>query len=162
MRAIRYNLEARMSYVIYQRTEMYKNSIAGGALVRPMFAEYPQDPHFNATMVDTVMFGEALKVDFQFDTDDANKDVLFPLFTNWLEVFFQELIVIEDDPVKIQSAPFNYPMVYQKEGTIVPFQHIIKTGARSTMGLKDTAVRFTVFLDQTTKDAKGHALIEDQ
>ena len=150
-----------MSLIMYQRTEMYKNSISGGALVRPMFTEYPQDRDFQPDMVDTMMFGEALKVDFQFKQGESNKDVVFPSNSNWLEVFFHTFIAVEEQRNVTQFASLNYPMVYQKEGTIIPIQHIIKTGARATSGLKSTPMRLTVLLDKDTTTAAGHVLVED-
>lgn len=42
-RQVQSNLEARLSFVMYTRTELYKIQNIGGALVRPLFAEYAND-----------------------------------------------------------------------------------------------------------------------
>lgn len=52
---------------MYQRAELYKISQVGGALVRPLFAEYPEINLYTPDMVDTVMYGDSVKVDFMLE-----------------------------------------------------------------------------------------------
>lgn len=74
---------------------MYKISNIGGALVRPLFTEYPEHPYYTPEMVDTVMFGDALKVDFVLSNSTADKKVLLPEYSLWLEIFEYKLIYAE-------------------------------------------------------------------
>ena len=86
-RAIANNLEARMALLMYQRTELYKISKYGGALVRPLFTEYPYVKAFTPDMVDTVMYGDSLNVDFVFDPEALQKVVYLPPYSIWLDIF---------------------------------------------------------------------------
>jgi alpha-glucosidase (family GH31 glycosyl hydrolase) len=71
----------------YQRTYLYKISQVGGALVTPLFVDYIQENIYTPSMVDTVMYGDALKVDFVFDSDKQTKDIILPSGSYWLDVF---------------------------------------------------------------------------
>jgi hypothetical protein len=46
------------------RTELYKISKVGGALVRPLIAAFPDDPNIDPSDVSTVMLGCCMKIDF--------------------------------------------------------------------------------------------------
>lgn len=147
--AIRNNLEARMSFIMYQRTELYKISNIGGALVRPLFTEYGYMSVFTPDTYDTLLYGDALKVDFAFTPDVADKVVFLPPYSIWLEIFAYERVAPRGTSNNVtMTIGLNHPIVLQKEGTIVPIQHIIASGARSTSGLKQTPMRLSVFLDQ--------------
>lgn len=55
----------RLRLMMYQRSELYKIENVGGALIRPLFTEYPNlGDIYTPDTLDTLMFGEALKVDF--------------------------------------------------------------------------------------------------
>lgn len=56
------SLKQRMAFLVYQRTELYKIQQKGGALIRPLFTEYPYDKNMNDTWLPTVMYGSAIKV----------------------------------------------------------------------------------------------------
>lgn len=69
---------------MYQRSELYKITQIGGALVRPLFTEYPYIPQYTPDLVDTVMYGDALKVDFIFEAGKTGKTVIQP--GSWLDL----------------------------------------------------------------------------
>ena len=60
----------------------------GGALNRPLFAEFPNEKAFTPDMVDTVMYGDALKVDFLFKAGETpTKNVILPANSLWYDVY---------------------------------------------------------------------------
>lgn len=125
--AVHNNLNARMSLVMYARSELYKISQVGGALVRPLFTEYGHVKEFTPNTYDTVLYGESLKVDFVFSSDIADKTVILPPYSMWLEIFNYEYIFPETSGgnTKLMTTSLNHPIVLQKEGTIIPIQNII-------------------------------------
>ena len=117
--------------------------------MRPLFTEYGYVSAFTPDVVDTVLYGDALKVDFVFTPDVADKIVYLPPYSIWLELFSFELVAPRGDGNNVtMTAELNYPIVLQKEGTVVPTQHIIGYGARQTSALKNTPMRLNVLLDQ--------------
>lgn len=146
-RQVRANLEARLSFVMYTRTELYKIQNIGGALVRPLFAEFANDfGLYTPDMVDTVMYGDYIKVDFMFDPAIANKDVILPPDSMWLSLFDYELIFPEGTIARLETK-LEHPIILQKEGSIIPIQHILVLDAKSTSGLKNAGTRLSVLLD---------------
>ena len=64
-------------------------------------------------MYDTVMFGEHLKVDFVFTPDIADKEVIIPKHSMWLEIFNYEVVQPDDsegNTVKMTTA-LNHPII---------------------------------------------------
>ena len=90
--AVTSNLKARLALMTYQRTELYKISKRGGALNRPLFSEYPDQSYYTPDMVDTMMYGSALKVDFVYDLGVYTKEVLVPENSYWLSIFDAKLV----------------------------------------------------------------------
>lgn len=87
-----------------------------------MFTVYPEDKSFTPDMVDTMMYGDALKVDFVFDANVDTKQVILPVGTYWYDIFNTEMIQAPSG-----TNVYNYkvrpdlPIVLQKAGTIIPF-----------------------------------------
>lgn len=73
-------------------------------------------------MMDTVMYGDSLKVDFTFTADVADKTVILPPYSLWLELFAYELVApkVDGGTNVTLTTSLNYPITLQKEGTIVP------------------------------------------
>lgn len=67
------------------RTELYKISKTGGALIRPLIAEFPSDPLVSASDVSSFMFGCCLKIDLQIQQFKTSKISYFP-GSNWLSL----------------------------------------------------------------------------
>ena len=64
--------------------------------MRPLFAEYPTYPFFTPDMVDTVMYGDNIKVDFVFTPNDVMKTVFLPPGSLWLELFAFDLFLAKN------------------------------------------------------------------
>ena len=132
---------------MYTRTELYKISNIGGALVRPLFAEYANDIGlYTPDMVDTVMFGDHIKVDFTLEAEVPNKNVILPPNSMWLSLFDYKLI-FPTETVAIMEAKLEHPIILQKEGSIIPIQRILSKDAKSTSGLKNAGTRLSVLLN---------------
>jgi alpha-glucosidase (family GH31 glycosyl hydrolase) len=74
-----------MTFMMYMRSELYKISNIGGALVTPLFAAFPEHSDiYTPDILDSVMYGDAIKVDFVFEKDLKVKNVL--LHGSWLNL----------------------------------------------------------------------------
>lgn len=102
-----------MSLIMYQRTELYKIENIGGALVRPLFTEYPEHAYYTPEMVDTVMFGDSLKVDFVLsDQNTTTKKVILPEYSLWLELFTYNRVYAEQGGNFVTLETYlNYPII---------------------------------------------------
>lgn len=124
-------MDQRMSYLLYMHSEMAKIARNGGALLRPLSFDFPEDPKAETMAGNQLMFGEALKIGFVLEAqatkedskaDKPQYDVYFPEgawgaygtdVTNVLTVSKGGVTYHfdRDEPVKI----------YQRAGTIVPW-----------------------------------------
>lgn len=131
----------------YQRTELYKISKRGGALNRPLFSEY-SDSFYTPDMVDTMMYGSALKVDFVFDLGVYTKEVLVPENSYWLSIFDAKLVQPpQGEHVITLPALTTVPIVLQKAGTIIPTQDPSNDGRRGQSGLFSIPLTISALLD---------------
>jgi len=142
------NLKARLSLLTYQRTELYKISKMGGALNRPVFAEFPDSTFFSPDDVDTMMYGDAIKVDFVFQSGTTTKTVNLPENSYWFNLFDFTLVYPRQGDHQVElPAPLSTPIALQKAGTIVPTQDPLKDGRRGTDGLTQIPLTISALLD---------------
>lgn len=66
--------------MIYTRSELYKIQKIGGALVRPINADYPEIG--STYSYDSVLYGDSLLVEFNFEPNIHNKFIRLPA-VNW-------------------------------------------------------------------------------
>lgn len=67
-------LSQRLAFTMYKRTQLHKISRLGGALVRPMFTEFSHYGNlYTPDMLDAVMLGDAVKVDFILEQGQTAK-----------------------------------------------------------------------------------------
>lgn len=92
------------------------------------------------------MFGDYIKVDFMFEAGIANKDVILPPNSMWLSLFEYDIIFPKDTVARMETK-LEHPIILQKEGSIIPIQHILSKDAKSTSGLKNSGTRLSVLLD---------------
>ena len=60
------------------------------------------------------------------------------------------------------TTGLNYPVILQKEGTIIPIQDVdLQKGITTTNSLKNIPMDLSILLYQADYIAKGHVLIED-
>jgi alpha-glucosidase (family GH31 glycosyl hydrolase) len=112
-------------------------------------------------MVDTIMYGDALKVDFVFDLGVYTKAVLLPVGSYWLNIVDFTIVAPAQGEFSVTlSAPTTHPIVLQKAGTIIPIQDPFRDGRRGLEGLLTIPLTISALLDQD-KNARGHVLIED-
>ena len=74
-------LYQRLNYITYTRSELYKISKSGGALVRPIFADFSEAGY----SYDKVLYGDALLVAFNFQSTQQMKNIILPN-TDWLNL----------------------------------------------------------------------------
>ena len=92
-------------------------------MVRPLIADFPYVKNYTGDTVDTVMYGDAIKVDFVYDADVATKEVILPQYSLWINLINFDLVAptTQGGTTVLVTASLNYPIMLQKEGTIVPW-----------------------------------------
>lgn len=152
-------LNQRMSFLMYMRTNLYQISQDGGALVRPLIADYPEK-NFSSKNVDSVLFGNSIKVDLVFEQEDDTKDVL--LFDSWLDLrtFKKYQSLDKITTTKMQFTGESVIMM-QKEGTIIPIQNSTKYQMKTTNDIKNTPITLSIFLTHDNQRAAGNIFVED-
>lgn len=149
----------RYSFLRYFYTRLFEISKqGGGTLVRPLFFEFPEDEKAYLGYEHTFMVGDALKVTpvlTKADSDREKVESYFPDGSRWISLN-DFTSVVEGDSKGVNrtlDAPWEYTIVHQKEGTVIPWQYTASGDYMTTTNLiNDAPVRLVVFPDKN-----GHA-----
>ena len=73
---------------MYQREQLKKIEINGGALIKPAFTEFDSLNKDTDASIDlsTVMFGDSILASYQFYDIGTNKTIVLPLEANWVQL----------------------------------------------------------------------------
>lgn len=156
-------LMQRLKYITYMRSEIYRLYMYGGALVTPLFAHPGFTEEVQAARdLSSVMYGQAIKVDFMFKQFTSMKEVIFPAGSQWVNLnTFETLTAPKDSPL---SRMFHTGLdkdvnMFQKTGTIVMQQDSKAAEVRKVEDLREVPLTLSVALDGA-QTAAGNVLIE--
>lgn len=140
------------------RTELYKVQKYGGTLLRPLFAEYPTDDSIDPNDLSTLMFGSAIKVDFNFNKSPTKK-IYFPE-TKWVDLNTFK-VYQHTKPFTENAIPAGLDTVnmFQKGKTIVALRDIANRPVLKVEDLKTVPLTLSVALDGG--EANGQVYVED-
>jgi alpha-glucosidase (family GH31 glycosyl hydrolase) len=104
------------------RTQLSLIGEKGGALLRPLYVDYPTDEHLASLVGESVMFGEHVLVHFAMKPELTTKTVYFPGY-EWLDletftVFNQEAEIDNIQTINI-SVTSQVKMYQRGNGTII-------------------------------------------
>ena len=89
------SLYQRLRFMIQMRSELYRVSRKGGALLSPMFTQFGYTEWVQAPQdLQSVMFGSSIKVDLVFSQFTNEKEVRFQPGTKWVNLNTMEIISI--------------------------------------------------------------------
>lgn len=73
---------------MYQREQLKKIEVFGGALIKPAFTEFESLNNNTDASIDmsTVMFGDAILASYQFYDIGTNKTIVLPKEANWIQL----------------------------------------------------------------------------
>lgn len=81
------------------RSELYRISKEGGALISPLFTQFGYSEWMQpAGDLQSVMFGKAIRTDLVFTNGTTQKEIRFPGGTKWLNLNTGEIIEIPQNP----------------------------------------------------------------
>jgi lysosomal alpha-glucosidase len=140
---------------------MFRSSLYGESVLRPLFFDYPADNETYKDTEHTFMLGHAIKASPVFTNSLGTYSVYFPK-GQWADLTKHYGVLVSDDGAYFDLEPsYTYLNVHQKEGTIIPYQE--NTGGYKTTTDFQTKMKTTliVFRGSKDNDCVGHMLIDD-
>lgn len=84
---MKYAIQSKYSLLKYYSSQMNMINEQGGALVRPLFFEFPNDANAYRDINNNYMIGDSLKISFVTNsTDTIFADQYFPVGSTWCEL----------------------------------------------------------------------------
>jgi alpha-glucosidase (family GH31 glycosyl hydrolase) len=100
---------------------MYKVYLKGGALVYPLFFDYPEDDNTFEDIEHTYMLGDAIKVSPVLEADVTDTfQAYFPKGI-WADLNQQNLSIASNGEKITLDQSYAYTNIHLKEGKIIPF-----------------------------------------
>lgn len=150
------SLFLRNSMLIYQRTQLALLERWGGALLRPMFAEYPES-HKDYEGVEVFMWGSDVMVDFFTENATVERNMTLPKENDWVSLTTFATFKGGESVLVKPGSSYNIGL-FQKAGTIVPQQDA--TSIKTVADLRNETIKLIIALSKDGR-AYGNIYLED-
>jgi len=157
-------IQTKYSLLRYIYTQIFEQSLYGGAAVQPLFFEFPNDPLAYRSSDRTFMYGKSLLMTTPLEASQQAFSVYFPN-SNWFKL-----------PEGTQMLNFNEnktsgtllhidvsnerPNIFVKGGSILPYQDAIGLKVKNVAELNDMPMNLIIALDEKN-EASGRMIVDD-
>jgi alpha-glucosidase (family GH31 glycosyl hydrolase) len=152
----------KLQYSRYVYTELFLASIHGGAVVRPLFFDYPLDDNcYTADSESTYMLGSALKVSPVLTKGLVEGDNIFSYFPagSWADLNTKKPFTSIGAQMEIATSLLS-TSVHLKEGSVIPYLSL-PAGVTTTRDM-ETKSTTSYYANRDTKmAAEGFILFDD-
>jgi hypothetical protein len=151
--------------MIQMRSELYRISRNGGALISPMFTQLGYTEWVQAPQdLQSVMFGQSIKVDLVFSQFTNEKEVRFQPGTKWVNLNTMEIISIPSvQPqfgIMMKTGIEDPVNMFQAQESIIVMQDAKAAGIRLIEDLRHVPLQISIALGDAST-AIGTIYIEE-
>lgn len=156
------SLTQRLRFMMQMRSELYRVSVNGGALISPLFTQHQYTEWMQpANDLQSVMFGQSIRADLVFTQGTTQKEIRFQNGTKWLDLNTMETLVIPANPefgIQYKAGIEDSVNLFQAQQTIVVMQDA--KGVMRIEELKDVPLQLSVALGDAST-ATGSLYLEE-
>eukprot|EP01022_Parablepharisma_sp_SALTPOND_P002386 TRINITY_DN1097_c0_g1_i1.p1 TRINITY_DN1097_c0_g1~~TRINITY_DN1097_c0_g1_i1.p1 ORF type:complete len:2193 (+),score=167.35 TRINITY_DN1097_c0_g1_i1:16766-23344(+) len=157
-------IQTKYSLLRYIYTNLFEQSLYGGATVRPLFFEFPNDPLAYRTTDRVFMYGTGLMVTSPLEKDQQTYSVYFPN-ANWYKFPMGDPVLSYNENrtegILMQTDVLSeQPNVFVRGGTILPYQDAIGLKVKNVNELNEMPMNLIIALNDKN-EASGRMVVDD-